>query len=180
MTGLRDYILLLVLGGLVPISFLRPWIGILGWFWIAYMVPHSLMWGFGRSIPLAALVGGATLLGFIFTKDRKPLPRSWTVLFVLLFIVHMTISTVLSFSPELAWHKWNWVSKILPVLEGISLGDYALIAKHGTVAAFPIAEPLDPAGFGGITSFFFAGDDRSYVYSYQRTLADLYLVSGLK
>jgi probable O-glycosylation ligase (exosortase A-associated) len=112
MTGLRDYILLLVLGGLVPISFLRPWIGILGWFWIAYMVPHSLMWGFGRSIPLAALVGGATLLGFIFTKDRKPLPRSWTVLFVLLFIVHMTISTVLSFSPELAWHKWNWVSKI--------------------------------------------------------------------
>ncbi len=40
--------------------------------------------------------------------------------------------------------------------------------------------PPDPAGFGGITSFFFAADDRSYVYSYQRTLADLYLVSGLK
>ncbi len=40
--------------------------------------------------------------------------------------------------------------------------------------------PPDPAGFGGITSFFIAADDRSYVYSYQRTLADLYLVSGLK
>ncbi len=40
--------------------------------------------------------------------------------------------------------------------------------------------PPDPAGLWGITSFFIAADDRSYVYSYQRTLADLYLVSGLK
>ena len=40
--------------------------------------------------------------------------------------------------------------------------------------------PPDPAGFWGITSFFVADDGRSYVYSYQRTLADLYLVSGLK
>ncbi|MEX0880246.1 MAG: hypothetical protein WEB59_10480 [Thermoanaerobaculia bacterium] len=40
--------------------------------------------------------------------------------------------------------------------------------------------PADPAGFWGITSFFIADDGRSYVYSYQRTLADLYLVSGLK
>ncbi len=40
--------------------------------------------------------------------------------------------------------------------------------------------PPDPAGFSGITSFFIAADRRSYVYSYQRTLADLYLVSGLR
>ncbi len=40
--------------------------------------------------------------------------------------------------------------------------------------------PPDPAGFWGITSFFIANDDRSYVYSYQRNLAELYLVSGLK
>jgi WD40 repeat protein len=40
--------------------------------------------------------------------------------------------------------------------------------------------PPDPAGFWGITSFFIAADDTSYVYSYQRTLADLYLVNGLK
>jgi putative inorganic carbon (HCO3(-)) transporter len=112
MTGLRDYILLLMLLWLVPVSFLRPWIGILGWFWIAYMVPHSLMWGFGRSLPLAAMVGGATLLGLVFTKDRKPLPQSWTVFLIVVFMFHITLSTVLSYSPELAWHKWNWVSKI--------------------------------------------------------------------
>jgi dipeptidyl aminopeptidase/acylaminoacyl peptidase len=40
--------------------------------------------------------------------------------------------------------------------------------------------PPDTAGLFGIASFFIAADGRSYVYSYRRTLADLYLVSGLK
>ena len=40
--------------------------------------------------------------------------------------------------------------------------------------------PPDPVGFWGIPSFFIAAADRSYIYSNQRTLADLYLVSGLK
>jgi hypothetical protein len=39
--------------------------------------------------------------------------------------------------------------------------------------------PTDPAGFWGITSFFIAADERSYVYSYQRTMADLYVIRGL-
>ena len=40
--------------------------------------------------------------------------------------------------------------------------------------------PSDPAGFWGIPSFIIAADEKSYVYSHGRTLADLYLVSGLK
>jgi Tol biopolymer transport system component len=40
--------------------------------------------------------------------------------------------------------------------------------------------PTDPAGFWGITSFFIAADGKSYVYSYQRTLSDLYMISGLE
>ena len=40
--------------------------------------------------------------------------------------------------------------------------------------------PPDTAGSFGISSFLIAADGRSYVYSYRRTLADLYLVSGLK
>jgi len=113
MSGLRDYILLVVVGGLVPVSLMRPWIGVLGWFWIAYMVPHALTWGFGRTLPLAALVGGATLAGFLFTKDRRPLPRSLAVALVILFFAHITLSSSLAFNQELAWAKWNWVSKIL-------------------------------------------------------------------
>jgi len=112
-TGIRDYALLVILIGLVPAALKRPWVGILGWFWIAYMVPHSLTWGFGRNLPLAAMVGGATLVGFVFTKDKRPLPRSGTVLLIILFVMQITVSSLLAYDPALAWAKWNTVVKIL-------------------------------------------------------------------
>ena len=40
--------------------------------------------------------------------------------------------------------------------------------------------PSDPAGFLGFPSFLIAADEKSYVYSHSRHLADLYLVTGLK
>jgi putative inorganic carbon (HCO3(-)) transporter len=109
----RDLLLVAILIPLVPISFLRPWIGLLAWFWIAYFVPHSFTWGFARNLPLAMMVGGAALAGFVFTEERAPLPRSANVLLLLAFSVHVTASTVLAFNPEEAWGKWDWVSKSL-------------------------------------------------------------------
>jgi eukaryotic-like serine/threonine-protein kinase len=40
--------------------------------------------------------------------------------------------------------------------------------------------PSDPAGFIGIPALLIAADERSYVYSYRRTVAELYFVTGLK
>jgi len=108
---MRDLLLLASLAYLVPLAIVRPWVGILGWFWVSYFVPHSFTWGFGRRLPVAALIGGATLVGFFFTRDRKPLPGTWSVMLMGLFTVHMTITTMLAFNPELSWVKWNWVFK---------------------------------------------------------------------
>lgn len=113
MSGLRDVFLLVAVAGLVPASLFRPWIGVLGWSWIAYMAPHMLSWGFGRTLPVAALIGGATLLGLFITRDKKPLPRTLVVFLLGLFAVHFTATTVFALNPELAWVKWNWVSKSL-------------------------------------------------------------------
>jgi probable O-glycosylation ligase (exosortase A-associated) len=96
---------------LVPVSVARPWVGVLGWFWVSYFVPHSFTWGFGRRLPVAALIGGATLIGFLFSRERKPLPGTWSVILMFLFSVHMTITTMLAYNPELSWIKWNWVAK---------------------------------------------------------------------
>jgi putative inorganic carbon (HCO3(-)) transporter len=113
MSGLRDVALLIALIGLVPICAIRPWVGILTWFWIAFMVPHGLTWGFGRTLPLAMAVGGATLLGWLLTKDRKPIPWTLTVFALLLMAAHFTLTTTLAFNPQDAWGKWEWVSKAL-------------------------------------------------------------------
>ncbi|HSL47826.1 MAG TPA: putative O-glycosylation ligase, exosortase A system-associated [Candidatus Deferrimicrobiaceae bacterium] len=113
MSPIRDILLLAALIPLVPVCFLRPWIGMVAWFWVAYFVPHSFTWGFARDLPIAMLVGGATLAGFVFTKDRAPLPRSTNVALLFLFAIHVTISTFLAHDAETAWGKWDWVSKSL-------------------------------------------------------------------
>ena len=111
--SLRDLAVFFAMIGLVPVSLRRPWIGILGWYWIAYMVPHGLTWGFAKTLPIAMVVGGATLVGFVLCKDRKPLPRTWTTFFMLACTVHFTLTTILAHNPDLAWDKWDRVSKIL-------------------------------------------------------------------
>jgi probable O-glycosylation ligase (exosortase A-associated) len=109
----RDIIFLLMWLYLIPVSLVRPWIGILAWSWIAYFVPHGLTWGFARSIPVAIGIGGATLVGFLLTKDRKPLPRCAVTFFMLACVVHFTLTTILAHNRELAFGKWEWVSKVL-------------------------------------------------------------------
>lgn len=113
MISLRDVAFLLILIPLIPMSLFRPWLGVLAWSWIAFMAPHMLTWGFARSLPVGMLIGGATLVGFVFTRDRKPLPRTAGVLLLVLFMVDSTLTTVLAVNPYLAWGKWEWVAKAL-------------------------------------------------------------------
>ena len=102
MSGLRDIVFLFVWIGLIPVSLMRPWLGILCWFWIAFMVPHGLTWGFARTLPVAIAIGGATLLGWMLTRDKKPLPRTWAVYGLVLLSLHFTLTTVLAYGPEMA------------------------------------------------------------------------------
>ena len=110
---MRDTLFVAVALGLVPVCLRSPWLGILAWYWTAYFVPQGLSWWFARSFPFAMVVGGATLLGFIFTKDRKPLPRNAATFFMLACTVQFTLTTIVAHNPDAAWEIWNRVMKIL-------------------------------------------------------------------
>ena len=60
---MRDYVLTLLILGLLPVCVWRPWIGILVWYWFGLMNPHRLTWDFAYSMPFASWIGGATLVG---------------------------------------------------------------------------------------------------------------------
>ena len=111
MSGLRDLVFLVILIGLVPVSFLRPWLGVLAWSWIAYMAPHQLTWGFAQTLPVAMLIGGATLAGFVLTKDRQPIPRVAGVVLMVALAVDFSLTTMLAHDPTLAAGKLDWVLK---------------------------------------------------------------------
>lgn len=109
---LRDILLIAVIVALLPVSLMRPWIGILTWSWIGYMNPHRLVWVV-RDWPVAQAVAGVTLLGLLFTRDRRSIPWTREMVILVLIAAHFTITTIFAWYPDVAWPQWEKVAKIL-------------------------------------------------------------------
>lgn len=69
---IRDIFLTAFVLLLLPVCFLRPWIGGLVWAWLGYMNPHRLCWGFAHDLPFALVVALATMGGAIFSRTCLP------------------------------------------------------------------------------------------------------------
>lgn len=114
-------LLLAVVGTLVPIAVLRPWIGFLGYTWLSFMVPHRLVGGAVANAPLAKVIALATLVGLLFTDARHPLPRRRELLLLVTFWVVCAASTVfVALQPERAWTDLAQFSKIV-LMTGVAL-----------------------------------------------------------
>ena len=109
----RDFAVTAVILSLLPVSLLHPWIGILTWSWIGYMNPHRLTYGFAYNLPFAFLVMAATLVGLLFTREKKGLPGSSEVFLLLALWGWFLVTTMFAFYPEDAWTHFVKISKIL-------------------------------------------------------------------
>jgi putative inorganic carbon (HCO3(-)) transporter len=110
---MRDVLLAALVFGLLPVCFARPWIGVLVWYWIGMMSPQWFMWGFARDFRWAAVVGGVTLAGLLFTRDRKPIPWNAQLVLMVLILAYFTFTTFFAWVPDAAWEKWGLVAKVI-------------------------------------------------------------------
>lgn len=111
---LRDFAVTAVILLLIPLSFLRPYIGVLAWTWIGYMSPHRLTYGFAYNAPFALLVSIATLGGLAIGRDRVRLPwNAETVLTLVLWFVFLMSTVAGAIYPDQAWTAFEKVSKVL-------------------------------------------------------------------
>lgn len=110
---MRDLVILSIIFGSLPLILFRPHIGILLWAWISYMSPHRLAWGEAYNYPVAAMVGGATLVGLLFYKQPKRIPWNAVTITLAIFIAWMCLTTLLALSPMDAEAKWTRTMKIL-------------------------------------------------------------------
>lgn len=88
-------------------SWAIPNIGILLWCWITFLGPHKLAWNFPSALRLNLLIAIATIVGWLFSREDKTIPKNLTVFFVIIFLIHTTISATLSLAPEITWPLWN-------------------------------------------------------------------------
>ena len=112
MFPLRDVLVTGIILTSLPVSFFRPWIGVLVWTWFGVMNPHRMTWDFANNYPFAQLLAMATLAGIPFARDRKPLPRTLETYILLGLWALFTVSTVFAIFPREAWEQWQKVSKI--------------------------------------------------------------------
>ncbi len=110
---MRDLVLVTLFFPMLPFAFIYPWIGVLVWSWIGYMNPHRLTFGFAYDMPFGLIAALTTLAGLLFSRERKRLPRGPEVALVLGLWAWFTVTAVFAIHPELAWDKWQQVSKIL-------------------------------------------------------------------
>ena len=110
---MRDILVTLIVFGLLPSVFKRPYMGVLMWVWISVMNPHTQGWGFATSFPFAAIIAAATLVSLIMNKDPKNLPRAPITWVLIAFVVWMNVTTVLAIYPDLVYDQWNKVMKIM-------------------------------------------------------------------
>ncbi len=110
---MRDVLVTLIIVGIIPFIFRRPYIGVLLWVWLGVMNPHKLAWGFANDFPWAAIVGGVTLFSLVFSKDPKNLPLVPPVMALIAFVLWMNVTTLFAIYPDLVFDQWNKVMKIM-------------------------------------------------------------------
>jgi len=110
---MRDLFVTAVIFGLLPFVFKRPWVGILLWSWVGYMNPHRLAWGFAHDFPFAMVVGVVTIVSFMASKEKNDMLWTRETVILLIFVGWMLFTTFFAFYPDLAWHQWDKVWKIM-------------------------------------------------------------------
>lgn len=110
---MRDYVLTLIVVGLIPVALWRPWIGVLAWYWIGLMNPHRLTWDFAYTMQFAVMIAVPTLLGLLLTRDRKPVPAAAEIWLMVILLACFAFTTLFAWAPDYAWPQLEKVAKII-------------------------------------------------------------------
>lgn len=108
---MRDLVLASIILWFVYQALRHPWIGVIGWTWISIMNPHALSWNL-RDMPVAAAIGGATLLGLVVTRDRKQFPLTRESITLMIFMAWMCLVLPFSIHFDASYNLWNRIMKI--------------------------------------------------------------------
>ncbi len=82
------------------------------WAWLSYMNPHKQCWGFAMNMPFAQVAFLVTAMSMFMSKEPKRIPWTRETILLVIFILWMTLTTLMAFYSNLAWVHWEKVIKI--------------------------------------------------------------------
>lgn len=97
----------------LPLSLMAPAAGLMCWEWFSLMSPHRQVYGFAVGQPFGLVIGVATLLGWLFSSERKRLTPDALPWMLLVWFLWMTVTTAFAPIPDVAWLYWNRLIHVL-------------------------------------------------------------------
>jgi probable O-glycosylation ligase (exosortase A-associated) len=117
---MRDFLVLAIILGSVPICFLNPYFGTLMYVWVTYFNPHRFTWSYAHNFPVAMTIAVPTLAGLVLAKKSlRSLLTMESVLLLLLwlwfFISYVHAQGIPLFAGNMidAQYEMSHVSKII-------------------------------------------------------------------
>jgi probable O-glycosylation ligase (exosortase A-associated) len=92
----RDYFVVGLVCAALPFILFRPFLGLLVYYWLAYMRPQNMAWSSSRDMPLSLWVAIAMVVGLFLAVGRERLLtiRPQTILLILLGLwISLTVMT---------------------------------------------------------------------------------------
>jgi probable O-glycosylation ligase (exosortase A-associated) len=98
---MRDLILTIVLLGLLPVCYRKPFVGLATFSWLAYMRVQDLTWGFAKYQRWSYYVAIVTFAGFLVSRERKKwFERDWRNYVMMLLVAILGVGILLSREPN--------------------------------------------------------------------------------
>ncbi len=104
--------ILAMMGGMLPMTIARPFVGVILWCWISFQNPHELTWGMSMTMPWAMMIFIATIIGCFAAREPKSFSINVTTILVILFLVLISLTSLTALAPsEMVEYKWSGVFK---------------------------------------------------------------------
>lgn len=117
---MRDFLVLAIILGSVPLCVVSPYFGVLMWYWVTYFNPHRFTWAYAYDFPVALAIAVPTLLGTVFAKKSfRSLFAAESILLLALWGWYIATYIFASLTPYFAGHmesakyEVSHISKIL-------------------------------------------------------------------
>ncbi len=109
---MRDFVVVMIIFGSIPLIIARPYIGILMWFWVSLMNPHRLTYGYAYSLHVGLIIGTVTILAWLFSREKKIPPNTSATYFLAALAIWVSITTMFALVPDSAIPRWDEAMKI--------------------------------------------------------------------
>lgn len=113
---MRDLVVFAIFVFILPSCFLRPWVGVCAFTFLAYNRTQDLTWGFARGLPISQFIAIAMIFGWLFVELRPiPFNRKRVLAMTGLLLVVTGSMLVNKFSWSLQGNRYTDLVKVVVV-----------------------------------------------------------------